>query len=222
MAHPLRTSIEDFIHALQSFEQDAITQDKVRALMEQMPISQEAIRPYTFWRDAYYTRNLIYKDPLFEVMAICWAPGQKTAIHSHNGQLGWMTTLQGEVDVHNFRYLRCNHPEFQNVVGMDCLGGATQIELEQIGSVHCSDDKQVYLVDKLQTIHQIDNSDPTRAGCVTLHVYSLPFESCVTFDMEHQRCGRRDLSYYSRYGKLEAPEQDHDHAPTPYLVREIH
>jgi cysteine dioxygenase len=38
---------------------------------------------------------------------------------------------------------------------------------------------------------------------VSLHIYSLPIDSCVAFDMEHQRCFRRSLAYYSKNGKIE-------------------
>ncbi len=38
---------------------------------------------------------------------------------------------------------------------------------------------------------------------VGLHVYSMPFDSCIAFDLEKQRCFRKTLSYYSRYGKVE-------------------
>ena len=54
-------------------------------------------------------------------------------------------------------------------------------------------------VDKLQTIHQIENAGTT--GCVSLHVYSKPFDSCIAFDLEQQRCYRRKLSYFSKDGQ---------------------
>jgi cysteine dioxygenase len=53
-------------------------------------------------------------------------------------------------------------------------------------------------VDKLQTIHQIENAGTT--GCISLHVYSKPFDSCIAFDLEKQRCYRRSLSYFSKDG----------------------
>jgi cysteine dioxygenase len=32
-------------------------------------------------------------------------------------------------------------------------------------------------------------------------VYSKPFDSCVAFDLEKQRCYRRSLSYFSKDGE---------------------
>jgi cysteine dioxygenase len=136
-------------------------------------------------------------------MVICWRAGQKTTIHTHNGQLGWMDVPQGELQVHNFQYLACNAPENQNVVGIDCTGGATEIHLLRKGTMPCYSGGRIYTVDKLHTIHQIENSEASRAGVVSLHVYSRPIDSCVAFDLEHQRCYRRSLAYYSRNGHIE-------------------
>ena len=77
-------------------------------------------------------------------MAICWKAGQKTAVHTHNGQLGWMQLAQGEVAVHNYKYLTCDCPERQNVVGLDCLGGAKHLELERLHTNVCTDDTGIY------------------------------------------------------------------------------
>ncbi len=199
-SHPLRTSIADFVAGLRGMEGDLITKDRIAAYMAATPLRPEALNGYVWWRDSLYTRNLIYRDDLFEVMAICWSPGQKTAIHTHNGQLGWMTVVQGEVATHEFRHTSCNAPGNQNVVNIDCLGGATELHLDRLGTSVCSEGSGMVTVDKLQTIHQIENSGTT--GCVSLHVYSKPFDSCIAFDLEQQRCYRRALSYFSKDGHL--------------------
>ncbi len=203
MSHPLRTTTEDLVEGLKRFEEHLITKEGVRAFLEATRLSPEALRPYIFFKTDFYTRNLIYRDRLFEVMTICWKPGQKTAVHTHNGQLGWMAIAQGEAAVHNYKYVNCNAPENQNVVGIDCLGGATHIELDRCATERCHAEGHISTVDKLQTIHQIENTDPAQAGCISLHIYSLPIESCIAFDLEKQRCYRRTLSYFSQYGKVE-------------------
>ena len=200
--HPLRSSVADFIAGLRELERDWITRDRVADYMRSMHLRAEALRDFVWWRDSFYTRNLIFRDELFEVMAICWAPGQKTAIHTHNGQLGWMTVAQGEVSTHEFRHDSCNAPENQQVVNIDCLGGATELHIERLRTIVCTEptgsETPMVTVDKVQTIHQIQNTG--RVGCVSLHVYSKPFDSCIAFDLEKQRCYRRTLSYYSKGG----------------------
>lgn len=70
------------------------------------------------------------------------------------------------------------------MVGIDCLAGAHSVELEFLNTIGCANDGRIDTVDKLQSIHQIENADRTRSGCISLHVYSKPFDSCVAFDME--------------------------------------
>jgi cysteine dioxygenase len=199
-SHPLRTSVADFVEGLRALEPDVITQGKVLDYLSQVKLPFASLEPYIFWNDSYYTRNLIYRDELFEVMTLCWRADQKTPIHTHNGQLGWMQVVQGEVLTHQYRYLSCSNPENQNVIGLDCLGGSHNVELERLNTVSCADDGKVVTVDKLQTIHQIENADKAEAGCVSLHIYSKPIDSCVAFDLRSHRCGRRVLHYFSKMG----------------------
>jgi cysteine dioxygenase len=201
-AHPLRTTMDDFIEGLCRLKADTITKSRVAEFVATAHIQAEALSAYIFWRENGYTRNLIYRDDWFEIMVICWGPGQKTPVHTHNGQLGWMTVVQGELLTHQYRYMRCSAPENQNVVGIDCLAGAHDVELEFLNTIDCANDGKIVTVDKLQSIHQIENADRARPGCVSLHVYSKPFDSCVAFDMEKHLCWRRSLKYYSRQGVI--------------------
>jgi cysteine dioxygenase len=203
MSQALQTSVDDFIQGLTSLGRDLISKDIVACYCDAMRLRADALQPYCFFRNDTYTRNLIYRDDLFEVMVICWRPEQKTTVHTHNGQLGWMDVPQGELLVHNFQYLGCNTPENQNVVGIDCTGGASEIHLLSKGTMSCHERGRIYTVDKLHTIHQIENADASTEGVISLHVYSRPIDSCVAFDLEHQRCYRRSLAYYSRNGKIE-------------------
>jgi cysteine dioxygenase len=202
MAHPLKTTVEDFVAGLIGLTGDFITLDRVSSYVKSVPVSKEALESYTWWSNERYTRNLIYRDDLFEVMTICWQPGQRTAAHTHNGQLGWMTVPHGNVTVENFRHVSCNAEENQNVVGLDCLGGATRINMERLEKTDWCGSDAVATVDKIHTIHRISNSENDE-GAISLHIYSKPFDSCVAFDLEKQRCFRRTLNYYSRFGRLE-------------------
>jgi cysteine dioxygenase len=208
MSHPLRTSVDDLIAGLKSFERDYITGENISNFMDSHRLSFDELKQYAYFRDDYYTRNLIFRDDKFEVMCICWKPGQRTVVHSHNGALGWMTVPQGEVAVHDYKYVSCDHPERQNVVGIDCLAGGHEIQLDRTGSVHVEDSSPIYQVDKLHTIHQIENVDKTKVGVVSLHIYSPPIDSCVSYDLEKHRCSRKTLQYYSKYGKVEVEAEE--------------
>ena len=189
--------IDDFVTKLRTFEAGLITRDNVLNYCDSVQVSDSSLAPYVFFDDKFYTRNLIYRDDLFEVMAICWEPNQKTAVHTHNGQLCWMLTQRGNISVVDYKWLGCDHPEHQNVVDIDCTAGSDHVKLERLSVVECCTGGEVATADKLQTIHQLFNADERT---VSIHIYSRPFDSCVAFDMDTQRCYRRQLAYFSQYG----------------------
>src|SRR5215468_8993220 len=194
-------SIDDFIDRLRSFERSLITRDCVLDLCSSVRITDSSLAQYVFFDDAFYTRNLIYRDELFEVMTICWQPGQKTAVHTHNGQLCWMITQRGNLAVVDYKWLGCDHPEYQNVVGIDCVAGSEHTKLEVIREVESCAGGQVVTADKLQTIHRLYNLSDHSERAISIHIYSRPIDSCVAFDMDNQRCYRRQLGYFSKFGE---------------------
>lgn len=196
-----RVDVSGLVETLRSFEGEAITKGRVLDYLSGVELDRASLDPFVHFRDDAYTRNLIFRDAEFEVMALCWSPGQRTVIHSHNGQLGWMLVEQGALAVVNYKYLRCNAPENQNVVGLDCLAGATELDLERCDVQECHPGGPVSTVDKAQTIHQVVVEGRDRA--LSIHVYSRPIDSCVAYDLKAGRCYRRTLSFFSRFGKVE-------------------
>jgi cysteine dioxygenase len=195
-------NIGAFVETLRSFEAEPITKDRVLGFCQEVAVERGSLERYLHFRGGRYTRNLIYGDESLEIMALCWAPGQKTVIHTHNGQLGWMSVEQGALAVVNYKWLGCNAAGNQNVSGIDCLAGATELDLERVEVQECWPGGPVNTVDKVQTIHQVVSQG--REPAVSLHIYSRPIESCVAFDLQARRCYRRPLSFFSRYGDVVA------------------
>jgi cysteine dioxygenase len=198
--------VGDFVATLKAFEKEPITRDRILNLCLETQVDRTSLKRYAFFRPDVYTRNLIYRDDQIEVMALCWSRGQRTPIHTHNGQLGWMSVAQGAVAVINYKWLGCNAPENQNVAGLDCLAGATELDLERREVQECYPGGPINTVYKVQTIHQVvvQGEEPA----LSLHIYSRPIDSCVAFDLENRRCYRRQLSFYSRYGDVVVTEAD--------------
>lgn len=199
-------SLSHLVDTLRAFESEPITRERLQTYFQETAVDRSSLSPYTHFRGDMYTRNLIYRDGLVELMLVCWQPGQRTVIHTHNGQLGWMSVEQGALAVVNYKWLGCNAADNQNVAGMDCLAGATELDLDRREVQECYPDGPVNTVDKVQTIHQVvvQGKEPV----VSLHVYSRPIDSCVAFDLEQKRCYRRPLSFYSKYGQVVVQEGD--------------
>ncbi len=199
---PLKSRVGDFIAGLKALEKEPITTARVSDIVAQMQPSAEALAPYLLWNQERYARNLIYRDDCFEVIALCWLPGQRTPIHSHNGQLGWVTVVQGELVCRNYQFVR-SRVEKKAPVSCSCLAGAVRpVEVKLLSSATCQADGTVAVVDRRQTTHQIENLEKSRHGSVSLHVYSKPIDSCVLFDETSRCCERRQLQYYSANGVI--------------------
>jgi cysteine dioxygenase len=197
--HPLKTRVVDFIAGLKALEKESITSARVLEYLTQMQPSVVALTPYLLWNRERYARNLIYRDRYFEVMALCWLPWQRTPIHSHDGQLGWVTVLQGELVCRNYRFIR---PELAKKTATPAYASPSgrPVEVQLLDSMHYQASGGVAVVDRRQTTHQIENLEKSPLGSVSLHVYSKPIDSCVLFDEATRCCERRQLHYHSSNG----------------------
>lgn len=193
---PVRSvSVEDLVELLRSAEGAPITSDRIAGLLSEVEVDEGSLRPFIRFADDHYTRNLIHRDRWFDVMTLCWMPGQGTPVHTHNGQLGWAKVLRGAIECTEYAWMGCDRPENQDVSGMDCLAGGGQVKLSAHAPVVCVPGGQVNRVTRQVTIHSLGVPCGSTEPSVSLHVYSLPFDSCVTFDLARGRCFRRDLSF---------------------------
>ena len=192
---PTPVPVEEFVNGIRSLSQGIITKQKIYDYLVGYEIRPEDLRKYEQWLPDRHTRNKIFRNDMIEVMLICWPIGAITPLHTHNGQLGWMTMIEGRLVVENYRKVSCNKPENEMVVGLDCLAGATEIEMQHLDTELAVPGGPLNTVDKKQTIHRIINRNEWNARAMSVHVYSKPIDSCVVFDVENQRCYRRDLKY---------------------------
>ncbi len=188
-------SVEEFVSGIRELSQGVITKQKIYDYLVRYEIRDQDLERYKQWFADRHSRNKIFRNEMIEVMLICWPVGAMTPLHTHNGQLGWMTMIEGKLLVENYRKMDCNRPENQQVVGMDCLAGATRIEMKHLGNELAVPGGPLNTVDKTQTIHRIRNLAEWNERAVSMHVYSRPIDSCVVFDLDAQRCFRRDLKY---------------------------
>lgn len=79
-----------------------IDTEPLRRVLQQMPVDSDSLAPYLNWDRQHYTRNLIDRTPLYELMAICWEVGQASSVHNHKDQNCWMAVPMGRLQVENF------------------------------------------------------------------------------------------------------------------------
>ena len=194
-AESRRRTLTELLEEIKRISAGVITKQALCEILTGALLDRKELAPYEHWLPDRHTRNLIYRNERIELMLICWPAGVTTPLHTHNGQLGWMAMVSGRLKVENFRLVQCDHPENQEVVGIDCLSGATSITMEQLSTEICEPGGALNTVDKHQTIHRIVNPPEWNEPAMSLHIYSMPIDSCVVFDLDQQKCWRRDLGY---------------------------
>ena len=87
-------NLGQFIDALNGCAYGAYDYNEVA---QSATIDTSEVEPYINWNTKTYQRNLITRNEDYELLLMCWEPGQKTEIHDHNGQEGWIQMIDGEL-----------------------------------------------------------------------------------------------------------------------------
>jgi cysteine dioxygenase len=185
---PPRVSIDELVrelHALPAAAFDDV--DKIRSLLAHAPVEEASLAPYLTWSPQHYTRNLIDKTELYELLAICWEIGQSSSVHNHRNQNCWMAAPVGTLLVENFLVA------FEDIAAGTCrLEASNTVELT--ASNPCA-------VDPRQPVHRVVNPRVANHRAVSLHVYSRPFDTCVVYSPDQGTCGDIQLHYNTVFGK---------------------
>jgi len=189
MIAPTKTvSVHKLVEELRRLPAGAFGEtEPLRRLLEEMPVAGESLAPYLHWDRQHYTRNLIERTPLFELMAICWEIGQASSVHNHRDQNCWMAVPIGRLRVENFHLVHQDLP-----TGQCRLEAKNEVEMNIAHP--CA-------VDPADPVHRVVNPQEFNQRAVSLHVYSRPFDSCVVYSPEQGTCGEIRLHFNTMFGK---------------------
>ena len=142
-----KTSEDDLGKILSLFELDADRVDIIEAGCQ--------------WSSSFYTRNLIYRNNNYELLFLCWQPGQISPIHNHNNQHCWVNVVKG------------NCEEITYSLGQDGNLRALEKKLFNSGD-------NAYMNDQI-ALHSLQNIG--NDNMITVHLYSNPIDNCRVFDL---------------------------------------
>jgi cysteine dioxygenase len=186
LAHPV--SIEDFVANLRKFPESSF--DGTRDILDfltRTPVDPATLTPYLTWHGQHYTRNLIDRTPLYELMAICWEVGQASSVHNHRDQNCWMAVPIGRLLVQNY-----------HTVSQDLERGCCELEVTDSVEMNAA---HPCAVNPQDPVHRVVNPREFGQRAVSLHVYSRPFDTCVVYSPEQGTCGEIRLHFNTAYGK---------------------
>lgn len=182
---------DEFVRGLTALP--AFTPQAVFDYIKTHPVRPESLHPYLFFSPACYTRNLIFKDERFELLAICWEVGQVSRVHNHRDQQCWMAVPVGQLRNQNYR-----------VVERDPVKKTCRLEESSVFMIAPESPAEV---DQEEPVHQVQNLAEFGQRAVSLHIYSKPFDTCEVYSLEKGSYAEVPLHYTSEYGQLGAGEQ---------------
>jgi cysteine dioxygenase len=130
------------------------------ATLDRYAVPSKDLEPYYNWNSKHYTRTCIHRNEAFELLVICYEPGQATSIHDYDSQTAWIHPLIGEVMEEQYRAL----PE----------GG-----VELVRELRLRPGRSDSLTNG-SSIHRFSNPGPERA--VTLNLYAKPMRKWRVYD----------------------------------------
>src|SRR5882762_3798830 len=169
-----QVSLQTFVTELRKFPARAFERtQEIVDFLHRTQVMPDTLAPYLSWDRQHYTRNLIDKTPLHELIAICWELGQASSVHNHRDQ--------------NCRVV------FQKIEEGKCE--LTTADTVEMNPTHpCA-------VDPLEPVHRVLNPREFQQRAVSLHVYSRPFDTCVVYSPEQGTCGEIRLHYTTEFGQ---------------------
>lgn len=181
-------AIGDWVKGLASIPERNFSLENVQDYIVRHAVRPDSLEKYCFFSKGNYTRNLIFKNDLFECMTICWEIGQASRVHNHRDQNCWMSAPIGRLKVQNFRV------EDKDAGCHTCKLVPTEIyEMNAGNPVH---------VNPLEPVHQVLNLAEFNERAVSIHVYSKPFDTCEIYRREEGTYADVPLFYTSEYGVL--------------------
>lgn len=154
--------------------------DYVR-IARNMEIDPADFVQYMHWNTGHYTRNCIARSEKYELILLCWEPGQITPIHCHGGEECWVYMVQGELE--EFRYEKDPAKE----------------SIQLVDQTHMKAGQLSYMND-MMGFHKLSNIYPGRS--MSLHLYMNPIAQCNIYDEDKGCFNERNLKYYSLEGEI--------------------
>jgi len=189
-------AISDWVLNLAAIPERDFTLGNVQDYVLRHSVRPETLAKYLFFSKGCYTRNLIFKNDVFECMAICWEIGQFSRIHNHRDQNCWMSAPIGRLKVQNFRV-----EDRQSASDHSGTCKLVQTEIYEMDGAHPA------YVNPLEPVHQVLNLAEFNQRAVSIHVYSKPFDTCEIYLREQGTYSDVPLHYTSEYGKLHPDEK---------------
>jgi predicted metal-dependent enzyme (double-stranded beta helix superfamily) len=172
-------TLEDFIHLMSGQDPEALTHAQLLDHVGRLRLSDELVERRTRFARDEYARNLVCRTPEFELLVLCWRPGQQSTIHDHDGALNAIKVYRGELTSRLY-------------------APASGAPPRAAGPVKLLEEQRVRALDGLagidrDGIHQLANR--SSEDLVTIHVYSPALMQLTVYSEDAPATQLRQLRY---------------------------
>jgi cysteine dioxygenase len=147
----------------------APTQPELDALLRRFEPDAEELSPHLSFKPQTYTRRRVFRNHLCEMLVLCWLPGNRTAIHDHNGSYGAIRICEGAMKEEIYAL-----NEAGEVVTAETLRRAAG-EVTGTG---------------VPDIHRIGCAEDETERMITIHIYAPPLRVINTYQLGSAEVGK--------------------------------
>ena len=127
------------------------------------------------YSDEKYTRTCIAKNEDFELILIGWAAHQKTAIHNHNGEEGYVLLIHGALKEDTFKL------------------DPTTNTFTKTGEGVLSENQVAVAKNHVNEFHALENLSDQPS--LSLHMYRKPLKTCSVYDEKADEINTKNLFF---------------------------
>ncbi|HMK91984.1 MAG TPA: cysteine dioxygenase family protein [Thermoleophilia bacterium] len=170
-------SLEQFILETNRLGTGAMSLSEFATLAVRLELDDALVGAHVRFDDAHYARNLLCRTPQFELLVLCWRPGQASTVHDHAGSLNVTRVYRGTLVQRKFSR-------------RDGGPGTTRLDQAESGELPCGPVEQIEeevfagagsaTVDR-GDIHQLRNDSDE--SLVTVHLYAPPLTDIVVYSL---------------------------------------
>jgi cysteine dioxygenase len=170
--------LDDFICEMSRRPVSSLSHERLMELAGRLYLSGDLVGNRIAFAEATYARNLVCRTPSFELLVLCWRPGQASTIHDHAGALNAIRVYSGQLTSRTFRRTR---------------GASSSVgPVEQVSEERVSADVRMIGLDR-DGIHQLANT--SEGDLITVHVYAPALMELNVYSLSSAVVERRRLRY---------------------------
>lgn len=175
-----KISLGELLQLAASMPETELELNTFRDAVSRLELSEALIEEHIGFCDETYSRNLVMLTPVFEMLVMCWRPGQLSTVHDHLDSFALSKVLRGTLFNRNYRRLDDGSVDGRaelEVVNDELIGPGDWSALDRGG------------------IHQMGNAPEADEDLVTLHFYARPLREIHVFQPDEGLVERVRLAY---------------------------